>query len=619
MRAAKIIRQTAAGLAVAVAVFAQCAAGAEPTIHDFAKAAVERKEVRKTDMLGFGIVHTAYRDAPRDGAILIGFDVALSRWDDRSEIVALRPIYLTPRGEVVGSAAGSFSSSRDHKITQTIRVAAKPGYAVGRVTMVTGLQIHAMSVTFMRIKGQALDKNDTYRSPMFGNRGGSEDGRTLSGNGGPIVGVYGNVKGPRVYALGLIVADPTEVDEDEGPPEPAAALLTPAAASPGQVVPEVPELPAPKPADESTWVPFAVGGFVVVMVVGVGLGLMLVVNRITSSSTPPSKTKRPRPPRPPGVRPTPGTAGDDDIPLVYPVDSPEPGESPAATAPPPATKTPPATPAPPATKPPATPAPPAASAPPLPTPPRAVSPPGQLGMIDYEGDAVAPADRQAVVGGLILGGLFLVAMVAMIYFPLKSARDRVLVPALVGVCGIALTGGCVFALTRICKHITVYENGLRCNKGSKHETLFWADVEAVRDYSVKLYMNGMFQHMTRTLKVRAAGGRKIEFSGDGQGIGGLADAVLQRAYDHITPRVLQRLASGQSVDLGPLEVSSVGVGTRLATVEWSRIGDVQIDNGYVIIYEGGSASPWVKILLGDIDNVRLLFALMDHFGGRRTP
>src|SRR5439155_11113660 len=120
------------------------------------------------------------------------------RSDDQSEVVALRPIYLTPRGEVVGNAAGSFSPTRDHKISQTVRVAARPGYAVGRITMVTGLQIHAMSVTFMRIKGQALDKKDNYRSPMFGSRGGSEEGKTLTSNGGPVVGVYGNVHGPRV-------------------------------------------------------------------------------------------------------------------------------------------------------------------------------------------------------------------------------------------------------------------------------------------------------------------------------------------------------------------------------------------------------------------------------------
>src|SRR5258708_39802999 len=123
MRIAQMIRPTVgASLVVAAAVLATHAAGAEPTIHEFAKSAVERKTFHKTEMAGFGIVHSEYRDLPRDGSILIGFDLAIRVSNDNSEIVALRPRYRTPRGDVVGQSAGSLSSSRDHRISKTERV-----------------------------------------------------------------------------------------------------------------------------------------------------------------------------------------------------------------------------------------------------------------------------------------------------------------------------------------------------------------------------------------------------------------------------------------------------------------------------------------------------------------
>src|SRR5262249_51334822 len=336
-----------------------------------------------------------------------------------------------------------------------------------------------------------------------------------------------------------------------------------------------------------------------------------------------SPTQKPPP------SPAPVDAGDDSIPLVYPVDVEETGAppavvpAPAASTPPAAVHPPPPTPSPhPAAVPPPTASSPPAPQPPPPPPPSPApptpAPPGQLGFVDIEGDVIAPSDRQAVYGGLVLGAIMVVAALGITYTPLQSARDRILVPALVGGIGAILLGAGLYGMYFMRKHVIVCENGIRCGRGGKQETLFWSDVTAVRDFSVKLLMNGILQHTTRTISVRTPG-RKIEFSGDVQGIHGIAEATLQRAYDHILPDVLQRLAAGESVSLGPLSVSSTGIETRIETVPWSRIGDVQVNNGHIVIFRGGETASWLRILLGEIDNVRLLFALLDKFGGRVRP
>ena len=177
------------------------AVGAEPDMHDHIKAAVNRKEVRKTEMGGWGFMETEYRDAPRDGSILVGFDVALRVHDDSAQILALRPRYLTAKGEIiVGQSAGSFSNSRDHQINRNEKVLAKPGYAVACVFLNHGIGLHGMTVKFMRVAGAALDPKDSYQSPWIGKKGGTNHDKVLSSERGPVVGVYGNVKGPTILA-----------------------------------------------------------------------------------------------------------------------------------------------------------------------------------------------------------------------------------------------------------------------------------------------------------------------------------------------------------------------------------------------------------------------------------
>src|SRR6516162_4428612 len=62
-----------------------------------AKAAIAREDVDRTEMEGFTLRNTLFSDSPKDGGVLIGFDLGIGIND---VIFALRPIYLTAKGEV---------------------------------------------------------------------------------------------------------------------------------------------------------------------------------------------------------------------------------------------------------------------------------------------------------------------------------------------------------------------------------------------------------------------------------------------------------------------------------------------------------------------------------------
>jgi hypothetical protein len=214
------------------------------TIYNAAERAVAKGNTEKTRMVGFSIINTEFTEVPRDGAILIGFDLGLGK--DNEAIYAIRPVYRTAAGEITGAEQGLFrtkdgSSKKEikTKVVRTVSLRARQGYAVGAITLRTGLSIHGMSVKFMAIKGTSLDPRQSYDSEWIGDS--ATSGTTLTGKGAPIVGIHGNKGKDAIVALGLITMQPpSDFDRDPAPQpraEPAAPPKAEAGPAPAAGVP----------------------------------------------------------------------------------------------------------------------------------------------------------------------------------------------------------------------------------------------------------------------------------------------------------------------------------------------------------------------------------------------
>src|SRR5262249_2147566 len=177
-----------------------------------APAAVAGGPIAKTSAPGFSIEKKAYSEQPAEGALPVGFDLGLGKFVKDEQVYALRPLYRTAQGDVSFQDYGVFRSAAEPAVgrkparrqvaTRTVRLQANPGYAVGAITLRTGVNIRGMSVTFMRVNGQGLNPQDSYTSDWLGD---DKFGReaSVSGHGAPIVGVFGNQDDEKVLALGL--------------------------------------------------------------------------------------------------------------------------------------------------------------------------------------------------------------------------------------------------------------------------------------------------------------------------------------------------------------------------------------------------------------------------------
>jgi len=165
-------------------------------------AAPDGSNTVRTRLLGFGLASKGSQEfshQPGAGGMLIGFNVGFGKFINTPVIHALQPIYRTPTGEVTGPQYGKFNNGQ-------AAIKAKPGYAVSGITVKAGLGIDGFSVTFMRIKGAALDPADTYTSDWLGGKGGGKE-TPIGGQGTPVVGIYGRLNSQQALcALGLALA-----------------------------------------------------------------------------------------------------------------------------------------------------------------------------------------------------------------------------------------------------------------------------------------------------------------------------------------------------------------------------------------------------------------------------
>ncbi len=211
------------------------------------RAAIAHGEIEQTGLRGFDNPGRRFTELPRQGAVLVGFDCGVGKFFDLDIVYALRPVYRTAQGEEFFGDHGLFRDVHlprkkviKSKVLRTVTLRARPGYAVGAVTVRSGLYLNGLSLTFMRQDGLGLDPTHSYASQWVGDRTGGGEG-TLDGNGSVVVGVYGSEDDDHVQSLGLLLysAPPPPI------PPAAAPQVRPAEARPAERPPVIPPAEPP--------------------------------------------------------------------------------------------------------------------------------------------------------------------------------------------------------------------------------------------------------------------------------------------------------------------------------------------------------------------------------------
>jgi hypothetical protein len=127
-----------------------------------------------------------FRDEAPPGGLLVGFDVWCGIFTNYEVLDGVRPIYRTGDKETYGELHG-------RETARAYRVLAQPDYAVGGLIMKAGLGPDSFIVVFMKVKGDKLDPDSSYRSERMGGSGGNSH-PMLGGDGTPVTGIIGRIE-----------------------------------------------------------------------------------------------------------------------------------------------------------------------------------------------------------------------------------------------------------------------------------------------------------------------------------------------------------------------------------------------------------------------------------------
>ncbi len=131
-----------------------------------------------------GAFDPTFSEAAPDGALLVGLEVSTTPWFNHPMTRSFRAIYRKGDKESFGEQWGTPSKT-------VVTLKAKPGYAVGAMSAMSGLCFDGLSVTFMKVtEGGKLDPKDSYDSDYVG----CDEKKPLAkfgGDGTPVVGLVG--------------------------------------------------------------------------------------------------------------------------------------------------------------------------------------------------------------------------------------------------------------------------------------------------------------------------------------------------------------------------------------------------------------------------------------------
>jgi hypothetical protein len=151
---------------------------------------------RHTNILG-GAFNPEFQDVAPAGGVLVGLEAGLGKFFNNDVIKSIKPIYRVSEKEESGKQIGNGDG-------RVVKVVAKPGYAIGAVSIKAGLGLDGFSVTFMKVIGDHLDPLDSYESQYIGGPGGGGPDK-LGGDGKFVLGIIGKRSDKEVQGLGLLL------------------------------------------------------------------------------------------------------------------------------------------------------------------------------------------------------------------------------------------------------------------------------------------------------------------------------------------------------------------------------------------------------------------------------
>ncbi len=159
--------------------------------------------------------------------------------------------------------------------------------------------------------------------------------------------------------------------------------------------------------------------------------------------------------------------------------------------------------------------------------------------------------------------------------------------------------------------VYVCSEGFIFSRGGKIDIFRWDQVDAMWQYSVKHYVNGIYTGTTHKYTILGLDKKRVVLNDRLSQVEKLAGVISERVTRVLYPRVLAAFRAGGVVSFGVLNVSMQGVSRGSEHVPWNQIKAIDVKNGVVILKQEGKWLNKFSVRVADIPNFPTFLALIN--------
>jgi len=158
--------------------------------------------------------------------------------------------------------------------------------------------------------------------------------------------------------------------------------------------------------------------------------------------------------------------------------------------------------------------------------------------------------------------------------------------------------------------VIIHESGIVDNRWLQKCKLSWGDIEGIRTSSEKYGLPGIILGKRTIIWVVPNQGKKIRFPSALDRLDAFVDMIKSHIYQGLLERYRAALQQEQSLDFGPLKLTTQEIVLSRIKIPWEQVRGVSLERGRLIIRSGVDGSMETKISAKKILNVDLVVQLI---------
>jgi hypothetical protein len=238
------------------------------------------------------------------------------------------------------------------------------------------------------------------------------------------------------------------------------------------------------------------------------------------------------------------------------------------------------------------------------------------------GDVIARAEqtgsaRFKVMGQLLFGVLFALLGLVGVIASVASAKESIAIAIMLGLLclsfvaiGVLLAWDKVIALPWVgARRFELHERGIVARTSSGDVTLGFDEITALRFHKLRVVHRGRTTE-SNSYRFESEDGRKIWITPWVEGGERMGDAIVAAVTARQAAKALARIEAGETITLGPIEVSRAGMRKKNDRRDWSEVR-VVVSDGDVLVRPalGFATRPWAKLNTMATKNALILVTL----------